>query len=209
VRYLRTSGLPWMYAHQAVRSNNGDAADVFWHHSLAWFRMTKKHNYQEEVVLYMCIRARMRLEVQQAWRHMRTLSLSGGEGRNVPWDLAVEKLNLSVVKMTTPVGPTRANVQNIITKLNGIRHVESELLRAALRTSSPADGKDSDITDNDVNQVVRFFKDRIGKYFEEVCSQVPNKLGKKNSDAVINSWEKVQKPENLEAWVRRAAQQIF
>jgi hypothetical protein len=37
-----------MYAHQAVRSNNGDAADAVWHQSLAWFRMTKKHNYQEE-----------------------------------------------------------------------------------------------------------------------------------------------------------------
>ena len=146
-----------MYAHQAVRSNNGDAADAVLHQSLAWFRMTKKHNYQEEVVLYMCIHARMRVEVQQAWRHMRTLSISGREGRNVPWDLAVEKLNLEVVRMTSPVGPTRANVKNVITKLNGIRHVESELLRAALRKSPPADEKDSDITTNDVNQVVRFF----------------------------------------------------
>jgi hypothetical protein len=198
-----------MYAHQAARSNNGDAADAVWHQSLAWFRMTNKHNYQEEVVLYMCIRARMRTEVHQAWAAMRTLSITGREGRNVPWDLAVEKLNLEVVRMTSPTGPTRENVQKVITKLNGIRHVESELIRATLRNSPPSHEKDSDLVDDDIRRTVRFFKDRIGKNFEEFCSKLPNRLGTKNSDAVINSWKKVQERENLEEWLRRVAQQII
>ena len=81
MRYLRVSGLPWMFAHQGVRSNRSDILDNAWHHSLAWFRMTNKSNYQEMVVLYMCILARMRKEVLESMD-----GESHGEPRGEQWE---------------------------------------------------------------------------------------------------------------------------
>ena len=208
MRYLRVSGLPWMFAHQGVRSNRSDILDNAWHHSLAWFRMTNKSNYQEMVVLYMCILARMRKEVLEAWTANRTVSLAGNNGSNSGWDFAVEKLNRAVVMMTSPTGPTRENVGNVITKLNGIRHVEAELLKSAFRKTRGSKLADSKIDDKDIATLVDSFKKRVGNNFEEFFVSSKNKLGKKNSDAVMRKWESVQKPENLEAWMRRASAQL-
>jgi hypothetical protein len=77
----------------------------------------------------------------------------------------VEKLNLEVVRMTSTTGGNVGKCSERDHKLNGIRQVESKLLMAAFRISPAASEKGSGMNDDDISQVMRFFKDRIGKNF--------------------------------------------
>lgn len=119
----------------------------------------------------------------------------------------MEKLNLEVVRMTSTTGDDAGKCSERDHKLNGIRYVESKLLRDVFRISPAASEKGSGMNDDDLSQVMRFFKDRIGKNFKKYCSSCSNKLRKNDSDTVFGAWKRAQERQQLEAWTEQVARQ--
>jgi hypothetical protein len=118
----------------------------------------------------------------------------------------VEKLNLEVVRMTSTTGDDAGKCSERDHKLNVIRFVESKLLRDVFRISPTASEKGSGMNDDGISQVMRFFKDRIGKNFKKYCSPCSNKLRKNDSDAVFGAWKRAQERQQPEARAEQVAQ---
>lgn len=176
-------GYPWVMMHQAMRSNDAATLDSSWSAMWATFRMTNKKNYQEMCVLVTMMRVRLRPEFLCMWDALRTASLTGRNGSNVGWDLTVENLNGDLEtfcngKMTEDM------LLPAVLKLNGIRHVD-ESLRTIFDNTTKEQSKGHIIEANDRNAAVVFFKEKIGKNFEEILKKRSNKMGTKSITGVM------------------------
>ena len=156
-----------------------------------------------------CLRARMKPEVLAAWNKMRTLSFCRHMGSNVACDKSVENLNNEIVRMTAPTGPTRMNLDNVVTKLVGIRYVEQNLLQSCFSFKKTKASRSSNTEVTDIDNVVAFFKKQIGADFDEFCEKRPNRLGTKDPDTVHNKWKKAQRKDELETWMRNVGNLVM
>ena len=91
--FLYDFGFPWLRLRHAIRANDFEVIDVMWPLTFHWFHATGKTNYTCMAVYVTCIRYGMKPELASLWTAMRTASLCGHRGRNVPFDLVLEKMN--------------------------------------------------------------------------------------------------------------------
>lgn len=93
ISFLYDFGFPWLRLRHAIRANDFEVIDVMWPLTFHWFHVTGKTNYTGMAVYVTCIRYGMKPELAALWTAMRTASLCGNRGRNVPFDLVLEKMN--------------------------------------------------------------------------------------------------------------------
>ena len=125
------------------------------------FRATNKYLYSKLCVLSLHTGFIMKPEIRAVWDKMRTASLRGHIGRNVGWDLTIERMNLEVANMFGH-NISGKRIQEVIRQLNGIRHVQGAAF-SSFGISEDGDLSEyNGILDSDVKQLVQHLKVSFG-----------------------------------------------
>ena len=118
VTFLHEFGLPYLALRNGVRGNDAATIDTMWEISYHWFRASHKTNYGVIAIQVTYFRSAMRDGLRAIWTRMRTCSMMLHEGRNVAWDLVLERFNRKT-KQGNP-HPTRERLPLWTYLLNGM-----------------------------------------------------------------------------------------
>lgn len=169
ITFLYHFGLPWLALRQAIRSNKASTINVMWRLAYHWFSVTNKNNYRIMSVIVTVVTYLLVPELAVIWTVMRTASLSGYPGRNVPWDFCIERQNRTC-KQALGTAATRERIINFLPVINAFRHIWPRFRRSMGR----GDGEASDyshVTQADFDVLMDFWRRTLGSTFAELCAE--------------------------------------
>ena len=125
VSFLFEFGLPWLHLRHAIRAGQSSILDVMWLVTFHWFRavgVRGKYKYALMSVYVTFFRHGAKAQLRALWAAMRTASLCGHPGRNVPWDFVLERMNREA-KQFLGGNPTDEQLERLHELLNALRHM--------------------------------------------------------------------------------------
>ena len=124
VRILHEFLLPWFGVRNALRCNDAAFLDWSWRYACPGFVASGKMNYAACAVQITTIVHMMCPAVRKVLDHWRTASRQHDrpQGRNVAWDCALEKMNLSF-KTYLSSHVTEARLLKFGVMINTVKHI--------------------------------------------------------------------------------------
>ena len=172
VKFLQCAGFPWLALRQAPRSNDFKVTDTSWMYFLPHFDIAGKYNYKQMCALTTRLQQQMLPSVKAWYDSMRTASWHGHIGCNMYWDQIQETANNLIKPFMGEVSDEKLG--ECVTRLNGIKEVESRMRQLLGSTSSADEIKATSVEQNDVIETVNELKKALGSTFDEFCQRRSN-----------------------------------